>query len=80
MFRQYYRRPYFLPPMAEADEGNWFIVSTGENKRLNVSHHLDNFFQSLMQAQFLKKPWIRSGMLKMSVSNLFMVANIYILE
>lgn len=44
VFRQYYRRPYFLPPMAEAVEGNWFIVSSGENKTLNVSfsgHHFD---------------------------------------
>ena len=42
MFRQYYRRPYFLPPMAEAVEGNWFIVSSGESKTLSVSisgHH-----------------------------------------
>ena len=58
MFRQYYRRPYFLPPMAEAVEENWFIVSSGESKTLNVSisgHYFDmvreatekNFFQSL---------------------------------
>ena len=37
VFRQYYRRPYFLPPMAEAVEGNWFLVSSGENQTLNVS-------------------------------------------
>ncbi|KAJ7392637.1 hypothetical protein OS493_010288 [Desmophyllum pertusum] len=30
VFRQYYRRPYFLPPMTEATEGNWFIVSKAE--------------------------------------------------
>lgn len=44
MFRQYYRRPYFLPPMAEAVEENWFIVSSGESKTLSVSfsgHHFD---------------------------------------
>ena len=45
VFRQYYRRPYFLPPMAEAVEGNWFLVSSGENQSLNVSflvnHHCD---------------------------------------
>ena len=44
VFRQYYRRPYFLPPMAEAVEENWFIVSSGESKTLNVSisgHHFD---------------------------------------
>ena len=43
VFRQYYKRPYFLPPMAEAVEGNWFLVSSGENKILHVSfstgHH-----------------------------------------
>lgn len=37
VFRQYYRRPYFLPPMTEATEGNWFIVSKAENKTLSVS-------------------------------------------
>jgi len=37
VFRQYYRRPYFLPPMAEATEGNWFIVSSAQNKTLHVS-------------------------------------------
>ncbi|KAL9963633.1 hypothetical protein ACROYT_G027159 [Oculina patagonica] len=37
VFRQYYRRPYFLPPMAEATEGNWFIVSSEESKTLTVS-------------------------------------------
>ena len=37
VFRKYYRRPYFLPPMAEATEGNWFIVSSAQNKTLHVS-------------------------------------------
>lgn len=37
VFRKYYRRPYFMPPMTEATEGNWFIVSLGENKTLSVS-------------------------------------------
>ncbi|XP_031554788.1 uncharacterized protein LOC116291718 [Actinia tenebrosa] len=36
-FRQFYRRPYFLPPMVEADEGNWMIVSSGGSKSLRVS-------------------------------------------
>ena len=40
MFRQYYKRPYFLPPMAEATEGNWFIVSSGKNRTLSVSFSL----------------------------------------
>ena len=39
VFRQYYRRPYFLPPMAEATEGNWFIVSSAQNKTLHVSFY-----------------------------------------
>lgn len=46
VFRQYYRRPYFLPPMAEASEGNWFIVSSGENKTLNVRFCRSSFWQS----------------------------------
>ena len=50
VFRQYYRRPYFLPPMAEAVEGNWFLVSSGENKTLNVSfltgHHSNRIADS----------------------------------
>ncbi|XP_067036007.1 uncharacterized protein [Acropora muricata] len=37
LFRKYYRRPYFLPPMAEATEGNFFIVSMGQKKSLHVS-------------------------------------------
>ncbi|XP_068685909.1 uncharacterized protein [Montipora foliosa] len=37
LFRKYYRRPYFLPPMAEATEGNFFIVSLEQNKTLHVS-------------------------------------------
>ena len=31
VLRKYYKRPYFLPPMAEAVEGNWFIVSSAQN-------------------------------------------------
>lgn len=36
LFRKYYRRPYFFPPMAEATEGNFFIVSMGQKKSLQV--------------------------------------------
>lgn len=37
VLRKYYKRPYFLPPMAEAVEGNWFIVSSAQNMTLHVS-------------------------------------------
>ena len=50
VFRHYYRRPYFLPPMAEAVEGNWFLVSSGENDTLDVSfltgHHSNRIADS----------------------------------
>lgn len=36
VLRKYYKRPYFLPPMAEAIEGNWFIVSSAQNMTLHV--------------------------------------------
>ncbi|KAK3754034.1 hypothetical protein QZH41_020301, partial [Actinostola sp. cb2023] len=34
--RKFYRRPYFLPPMVEAAEGNWMIISSGGSKSLKV--------------------------------------------
>lgn len=37
VLRKYHKRPYFLPPMAEGVEGNWFIVSSAQNMTLQVS-------------------------------------------
>lgn len=36
VFRKFYQRPYFLPPMVESDEANFLIVSSGGSKTLKV--------------------------------------------
>lgn len=58
LFRKYYRRPYFMPPMTEGTEGNWFIVSLGENKTLSVNWDCSATWMAQVKqtAKFILKP------------------------